>query len=179
MNLNVSEAPDGEVENQPADFTVAPGGTLSLSIPDSIANNPDVDHVVLSDLPAGATVSSGIEDADGNYVISGDLSQNITVNLGSDFEGDVTLSLTGNNVLDTPVDGASESISVEVDDTYAMQGSSADTANGEAVPESESTDWTTADNTGTTVDVMDDSSSFTPVDDPSTTSAPSDDMSGF
>ncbi|WP_197469569.1 hypothetical protein, partial [Oleiphilus sp. HI0125] len=161
ISANVSPAEDGQVDGEAADYTVSPGGSLNIAMPSSISEDDSVDHVIASDLPDGATISNGLEDNDGNYVISGDLSQPIQVSLGDGFEGDVSINVIGYDALDQTVDGASEIISVEVDDAYAAQGSSADGANVNAGSDDQGGgDWTNADNTNAGVDVMDDSSSF-------------------
>jgi len=161
INANVSPAEDGEVDGNAADYTAAPGASLSIAMPSSISGDDSVDHVIVSDLPEGASVTNGLEDSDGNYVVSGDLSQPIQVSLGDGFEGDVSLNVAGFDSMDQPIDGASETIGLEIDDTYAMQGSSADNANVDVGGDDQTGgDWTNADNTDTGVDVMDDSSSF-------------------
>jgi hypothetical protein len=177
ISANVSPAEDGMVEGNVADYTVAPGGSLSIAMPSSISSDGSVDHVIVSDLPAGASVTNGLEDADGNYVVSGDLSQPIQVTLGDGFEGDVSLNVTGYDTMDQPL--ASETIGVEVDDAYAMQGSSADGASTGTGSGETGGDWTTADNTNSGVDAMDDSSSFDSSNDNNVPVDDSNDMSGL
>ena len=177
ISANVSPAEDGMVEGNVADYTVAPGGSLSIAMPSSISSDGSVDHVIVSDLPAGASVTNGLEDADGNYVVSGDLSQPIQVTLGDGFEGDVSLNVTGYDTMDQPL--ASETIGVEVDDAYAMQGSSADGASTGTGTGETGGDWTTADNTNSGVDAMDDSSSFDSSNDNNVPVDDSNDMSGL
>ncbi len=140
------------------DYSAAPGDDFTISIPEDIAGNADVDHVIISDLPEGAEISSGLENEDGDYVISGDLSQPITVTLGDDFEGEIDMQISGYNESDVAVDGATDHLTVDVDADNVMQGSSSDNANlDDASAGDVSGDWTTTDNTDAGVDILDDS----------------------
>ncbi|WP_284204209.1 tandem-95 repeat protein, partial [Psychromonas marina] len=147
---------EGEAE---PDYTVAPGGVVNIAIPDEISGNDSVDHMILSGLPEGVTPQSGVESDEG-YII-GDTSQPITLNIDSSFSGDINVQMSGMSATDQPIDGAVGGSTVEVDTSYEMQGSSADTAapiNSEMA--ADGGDWTTADNTDVAIDVMDDAASF-------------------
>ncbi len=125
------------------DAQAAPGGSVSVSIPTDISGDASVDSVVIGGLPEGATLSSGIDNGDGSYTLSGDLSQPVSMTLGDNFEGTAVLDIQGMDQLNNPVDGAEATTSVEVSSDYALDGSSAD--NAEAIDDTVAADdWTTA-----------------------------------
>ncbi|MGB0937455.1 MAG: tandem-95 repeat protein [Colwellia sp.] len=154
------------------DYNAAPGGSVNISVPTEISSNSDVDHMIISGLPDGVTPQSGIDQGDGEYLISGDLTQPITLNISESATADITMDMSGLNSMDQAVEGATGQVSIDVDPSYEMQGSSAD--NQQMITGSEdnsSGDWTTSDNTDLGVDVLDDSASF---DDSSSTSSSED-----
>jgi len=166
-----SEAPE-------TDYSAAPGDTVSIAIPEDVADNPDVDQVVISDLPEGAEVQGGLENADGDTVITGDLSQPVSVNLGDSFEGDTSITMTGLDANDTPVDGAAAQVTMDVDQAHALSGSSADDAaanNNDLDPASG--DMGSGD-MGDMSGIMDDSN-IGDFDEPDQGSSMDDDYSGF
>ncbi|GAL21269.1 putative hemagglutinin/hemolysin-related protein [Vibrio maritimus] len=148
-------------DDEAADVTAAPGDDVSLSIPDEVASAEGVEQVELSGIPDGASVSGALDNGDGTYTVSGDLSQPVTMSLGDSFEGEAEISFQGVDELDTPIDGASATTTIEVDDQYAMQASSQTPADTSGLHDAGgSGDWTSGDNTDTGVDFTDDSGSF-------------------
>ena len=147
--------------NDTADYTAAPGSDLVIEIPESVAGNDNVDEVVISDLPNDATIEGALENADGDYVVSGDLSQPVTVHLGDTFEGGVDISFTGMDASGQEVPAANDTLNVQIDDQFAMNGSSANNASADSLDGSgdANSDWTSGD-TGTAdngAGIMDDS----------------------
>ncbi|WOT06741.1 tandem-95 repeat protein [Shewanella youngdeokensis] len=143
------------------DYTAAPGGSVNVSIPTEISDNSDVDHLVVSGLPEGVSPESAIEQGEDEYLISGDLSQPITLNIDDSFTGDINMDMSGVNSMDQPIDGANASVIIDVDSSYEMDGSSADSQPmTTGTDDGQSGDWTQSDNTDMGVDVMDDSASY-------------------
>ncbi|MGF1687217.1 cadherin-like domain-containing protein [Photobacterium japonica] len=155
-------AEDG-AQDEPAgaDVTAAPGSEVRLSLPDEITDNADVQQVEISNLPDGASLNTGIADGEGAYTISGDLSQPITMTLPKEGEGTTTIHLEGQTEIGTPVDGAESSITIEVDEAYAMQSGARPSESPQGIQDDTAQgDWTQGDNTNQGVDVMDDSASY-------------------
>ncbi|OAN18060.1 hypothetical protein A3K86_03850 [Photobacterium jeanii] len=149
-----------EESEQGADITAAPGSDVRIDIPDAIAENSDVDQVDISNLPAGSSLSSGIDNQDGSFTISGDLDAPITLTLPEGFEGSADISFVGKDDMGAEVEGAAETLTLDVDDEYAMQ-SGKSAQEGQPMPEeSGQGDWTQGDERDQGVDVMDDSSSY-------------------
>jgi len=145
------------VNDNNSDYTVAPGNSVNIMIDEDIVNNADIDSVVMSGLPDGIEPQNGVELDGGDFVISGELSQPITLDVADEFSGEVTMTLSGIDSQDQPVDGATQEVIIDVDESYAMQGSSANNADPLAIENGgENTDWTTADNSAFVVDPMDD-----------------------
>jgi len=154
------------------DYTAAPGGSVNVSVPTEISSNSDVDHMIISGLPEGVTPQSGIEQSEGEYLISGDLTQPITLNISEGSTGDINMEMSGVNSMDQLVEGATGSVAIDVDPSYEMDGSSADTQQLiTGTEDTSSSDWTATDNTDLGVDVLDDSASF---EDTSSTSSTDD-----
>ncbi|PMH43746.1 hypothetical protein BCU68_12905, partial [Vibrio sp. 10N.286.49.B3] len=152
---------DESEEANDADVTAAPGDTISIAIPDEVSGNDSVDHVEMSGLPEGSTVSGALEGSDGSYTISGDLNQSVSVELPEGYQGTSDIQFQGYDELGTSVDGASASVEVEVDDQYAMQASSgSDQQPDMAASDSSGGDWTTSGGEDAGVDFTDDSGSF-------------------
>ncbi|PTC04172.1 polymer-forming cytoskeletal family protein [Vibrio mediterranei] len=150
-----------DTEDESADVTAAPGTDVNLSIPDEVTSAEGVEQVELSGIPEGASVSGALDNGDGTYTVSGDLSQPVTMSLGDTFEGEASISFQGVDELDTPIEGATATTTIEVDDQYAMQASSqAPTDTSGLQDAGGSGDWTSGDNTDTGVDFTDDSGSF-------------------
>ncbi|MGR5503092.1 tandem-95 repeat protein, partial [Vibrio sp. DNB22_10_4] len=150
-----------ETDTEGADVTAAPGTDVNLSIPDEVTSVEGVEQVELSGIPEGASVSGALDNGDGTYTVSGDLSQPVTMALGDTFEGEASISFQGVDELDTPIEGATATTTIEVDDQYAMQASSqAPTDTSGLQDAGGSGDWTSGDNTDTGVDFTDDSGSF-------------------
>jgi hypothetical protein len=150
-----------ETDTENADVTAAPGTDVNLSIPDEVASSEGVEQVVLSGIPEGASVSGALDNGDGTYTVSGDLSQPVTMSLGDTFEGEASISFQGVDELDTPIEGATATTTIEVDDQYAMQASSQAPTDASGLQDAGgSGDWTSVDNTDTGIDFTDDSGSF-------------------
>jgi hypothetical protein len=159
--VEATAADEADTEDEGADVTAAPGTDVNLSIPDEVTSVEGVEQVELSGIPEGASVSGALDNGDGAYTVSGDLSQPVTMSLGDTFEGEASISFQGIDELDTPVEGATAITTIEVDDQYAMQASSqapTDTSGLQDV--GGSNDWTSGDNTDVGVDFTDDSGSF-------------------
>ncbi|MGR5260440.1 tandem-95 repeat protein, partial [Vibrio astriarenae] len=152
------EASDQESE---ADVTAAPGDTINIAVPDDVAQVEGVDHVEMSGLPEGSTVSGALDSGDGNYTISGDLSQPVSVELPEGFEGNVDVGFQGYDELGSQVDEAQASVTVEVDDQHAMSANQNQDGNTQ-VDSSDGSggDWTTSGGQEAGVDFNDDSGSF-------------------
>jgi hypothetical protein len=171
--VNSSMTLNSTPEVEGFDYNAAPGGSVNISVPTEISSNNDVDHMIVSGLPDGVTPQSGIEQGEGEYLISGDLTQSITLNISEYSTADITMDMSGVNSMDQAVEGATGQVSIDVDSSYEMQGSSAD--NQQMITGSDDNsagDWTTSDNTDLGVDVLDDSASF---DDSSSSTSSSDD----
>ena len=138
-----------------ADYMAAPGDEMIINIPEDIVAMEDVDHVVISDIPEGAEINGGIENADGDTVISGDLSQPVTLSLGESTEGDVTMQISGFDSNDNAVEGASESLTMNISPDNAMVNSTADNAD---TSQMDGQDIAATGTDGGGVDVFDDSS---------------------
>lgn len=155
-----SQSLEIQPENE-ADYTAAPGDTLNIDIPSEISNNDEVEHIQINGLPDGVEPTQGLSDSEGGYVVS-DTSQPITLAIDEAFSGEVRIEMVGMTAMDDPIDGAVGFSIIDVDSSYEMQGTSADSNNAgvQDVDGLQSQDWTTADNTDMSVDVMDDSASF-------------------
>jgi hypothetical protein len=154
-----------ETENEDvddADVTAAPGSTTSVSIPDDVASHDMVEQVEVSGLPEGAVVENSLPGDDGSFIITGDLSQSVSITLGDEFEGVSDIQFQGLDNMGGDVEGAQAEVSIQIDDQYTMQTNSATTpsANASVDNQGQGADWTSGDNTDVGVDVMDDSSSF-------------------
>ncbi|MEZ9370669.1 tandem-95 repeat protein, partial [Shewanella sp. 10N.286.51.B2] len=166
-------------ESEDYDYTAAPGGSVNVFIPTDISSNSEVDHVIISGLPEGVSPQSGIEQGDSEYLITGDLCQPVKLEIPENFSGDINMDMSGVNSMDQPIDGAATSITIDVNSSYEMDGSSADTQQLiTGSDDSNAGDWTSGDNTDLGIDVMDDSASFddsahTTTEDDSTTLADS------
>ncbi|MCL9777583.1 tandem-95 repeat protein, partial [Vibrio methylphosphonaticus] len=148
-------------DDEAADVTAAPGTDVNLSIPDEVASAEGVEQVELSGIPDGASVSGALDNGDGTYTVSGDLSQPVSMSLGDSFQGEASISFQGVDELDTPIEGASATTTIEVDEQHAMQASSqAPTDTSGLQDAGGSGDWTSGDNTDTGIDFTDDSGSF-------------------
>ena len=113
--------------------------------------------MIISDLPDGATIDGAMETADGDYVVSGDLSQPVTVNLGDNFEGNADISLSGVDASGNAVPEASETVTIQVDDQFAMDSSTSDQADNNLADnlDNGSGDWTSDDGGAGTSDIPD------------------------
>jgi hypothetical protein len=159
--VEATSTDETDTEDESADVTAAPGTDVNLSIPDEVTSTEGVEQVELSGIPEGASVSGALDNGDGTYTVSGDLSQPVTMSLGDTFEGEASISFQGVDELDTPIEGATATTTIEVDDQYAMQASSqAPTDTSGLQDAGGSGDWTSGDNTDTGVDFTDDSGSF-------------------
>jgi hypothetical protein len=153
------------------DVTVAPGGTTGVAIPDEVSGNLSVEEIEVSGLPEGATVENGLPTDDGNFIVTGDLTQPISISFGDTFEGTSSINFQGLDSLGNNVPDAQASVTVEVDDQYAMQsGGGASSTDVVIDTAADATDWTSSDQSNVGVDVMDDSSSFDNADSTSTDS---------
>ena len=144
LNLAV-ETPESEVSE--IDMTAAPGDVLRISIPEGVSSNEDLDHIIVSNLPEGSSLSSGIDNGDGSYTLSGDLSQPVTVNLDASFEGQASISIHGHDSNDQPIDGAHSDITIDVDGGYALQDNSGNLVSNEVdySANNDLDDWTNFD----------------------------------
>ncbi|MCG9628995.1 tandem-95 repeat protein [Vibrio mediterranei] len=141
------------------DVTIAPGDVISLETPEAASSSNEVDHIVVTGLPNDAEVTGGLDNGDGSYTISGDLTQPLTVSFRDSFEGQVDVNYQGVDELDAPIEGASETLQIDVNEQYALQS----TQSGQTVSteqQQQGTDWTQSDNTQVAVDFTDDSGSF-------------------
>ncbi|ELA8362196.1 TPA: tandem-95 repeat protein [Vibrio alginolyticus] len=147
-------------EESAADVTAAPGGTISISVPDEVSGNESVDYAEMSGLPDGASVSNALDNGDGSFTLSGNLNQPVSVDLPEGYEGTSEIQFQGYDELGSAVEGASGTVEVEVDDQYTMQGSAQDQQPDMAGMESGGSDWTSAGGQDQGVDFTDDSGSF-------------------
>nr|WP_086937415.1 tandem-95 repeat protein [Thaumasiovibrio occultus] len=144
------------------DITAAPNGSATISLPDEVTSNPEVESVEVTGLPEGSEVSGALE-VDGAYIVSGDLSQPLTVNFGESFQGTTDIEFTGLDSTDVAVDGAQSSLTLEVDESHEMSASSSASKSNVDMNSDQTdsnSDWTQADQSDMGIDVMDDSSSF-------------------
>ncbi|WP_428651714.1 cadherin-like domain-containing protein [Photobacterium satsumensis] len=149
-------------EGSDSDLMAAPGSNVHFEVPDDVAENPDVTQVEISELPDGATIANALLNPDGSYTVSGNLSKPILMKLSDEFEGEATIQFEGQTELGIAVEGASATVTIEVDDEHAMQANQGNNANQPAMQDErgQNGDWTQGDNTNQGVDVMDDSSSY-------------------
>ncbi|MDR9826275.1 tandem-95 repeat protein, partial [Vibrio sp. FNV 38] len=148
-------------EDAEVDMTAAPGDTINISIPDEVGSNDDVDHVEMSGLPEGANVTGALDSGDGNYTISGDLSQPVTVDLPDGFEGNLDVGFQGVDELGSNVDEAQASVSIEVDEQHTMSSSQSQDQDPNQMDSSQAgDDWTSSGGQDEGVDFNDDSSSY-------------------
>ncbi|AYV19805.1 tandem-95 repeat protein [Vibrio mediterranei] len=150
--------PDNTETDDSFDVTVAPGDVINLETPEAASSSNEVDHIVVTGLPNDAEVTGGLDNGDGSYTISGDLTQPLTVSFSDAFEGQVDVNYQGVDELDAPIEGASETLQIDVSEQYALQS----TQSGQTVSteQQQGTDWTQSDNTQVNVDFTDDSGSF-------------------
>jgi hypothetical protein len=158
--VEATAADETDNEDEGVDVTAAPGTDVNLSIPDEVMSAEGVEQVELSGIPEGASVSGALDNGDGTYTVSGDLSQVVTLSLSDAFEGEASISFQGVDELDTPIEGATATTTIEVDDQYAMQASSQAPETSGLQDAGGNGDWTSGDNTDTGVDFTDDSGSF-------------------
>lgn len=162
---NAAESSDisesGE-EGSDSDLTAAPGNNVHFEVPDDVAENPDVTQVEISELPDGATIANALLNPDGSYTVSGNLSKPLLMKLSDEFEGEATIQFEGQSELGVAVEGASATVTIDVDDEHAMQSNQGNKAKQPAMQDDrgQNGDWTQGDNTNQGVDVMDDSSSY-------------------
>ncbi|WP_435532831.1 tandem-95 repeat protein [Vibrio hippocampi] len=144
------------------DMTAAPGDTINIAIPDEVGSHDDVDHVEMSGLPDGSNVSGALDNGDGNYTISGDLSQPVSVELPEGFEGNLDVGFQGVDELGSNVDDAQASVPIEVDEQHTMSSSQNQDQNANQMDASEGSggDWTSSGGQDEGVDFNDDSGSF-------------------
>ncbi|WP_051333590.1 tandem-95 repeat protein [Aliagarivorans marinus] len=160
-----AEAGGGEVDasdEESFDMEVAPGGDFNLSIPGDVGGADGVESVEITGFPEGTQVSGAIE-TDGGYMVSGDLSQPVSVNLADDYEGELTVEFAGLDSNDDPVEGANFSINIDVSEDHEMSSQQGAGSGNDPFAEGEGAsggDWTSAEQSDEGVDVMDDSSSF-------------------
>ena len=95
---------------------------MQLDIPDEVTGDSEVSQVEIDGLPEGATLPDALLNNDGSYTVTGDLSKPVAMNLSDDFEGEATITFEGQKDMGEAVEGASGSVTIEVDDDYAMQG---------------------------------------------------------
>ncbi|MCL1124268.1 tandem-95 repeat protein [Shewanella surugensis] len=143
------------------DITAAPGAEISVPISAEIAHDDAVDHIIISSLPDGASVSGGLEQPDGSVMLTGDLLIPVKMNLGDNFEGVAEIHLQGFDGHDNAISEASVNVSLEVSEQYALDSSSRPDVEDIDKPTSEQRgDWTDSNNTHMDVDAMDDSTGF-------------------
>ncbi|MCQ1060947.1 tandem-95 repeat protein, partial [Photobacterium sp. ZSDE20] len=157
-----NDSSDSDDAGGESDLTAAPGNNVHLEIPDDVAENPDVTQVEISELPDGATIANALLNSDGSYTVSGNLSKPLLMKLSDEFEGEATIQFEGQTDLGAAVEGASATVTIDVDDEHAMQASQGKNANQPEMQDEQGQngDWTQGDNSNQGVDVMDDSSSY-------------------
>ncbi|MGF1870524.1 tandem-95 repeat protein [Photobacterium indicum] len=161
--LDAQVAQDNDVTNDSeADITAAPGSTVRIDIPDDVTANPDVEQVEISNLPEGATISNGILNDDGSYTISGNLSRPVKIELADENEGKEEITFEGQSEIGTPIEGATGTVTIEVDDDHAMHSGHRGNDNSRGMHDEDDSkgDWMQGDNRDQGVDVMDDSASY-------------------
>ncbi|UJF20370.1 cadherin-like domain-containing protein (plasmid) [Vibrio sp. SS-MA-C1-2] len=150
-----------------ADIMAAPGDDLHVDIPTSISSNQDVDYVEISGLPEGAEVTGALDNSDGTYTISGDLTQDVCITLGDTYQGSADLQFQGYDSLNSLVPDTQETISLDVDEQYAGASSpSTAVSDADHFDDHESHDWISAgdSNNGIDIDFTDDSQSHSSPD---------------
>lgn len=157
-----SDISESGEEGSDSDLMAAPGSNVHFEVPDDVAENPDVTQVEISELPDGATIANALLNPDGSYTVSGNLSKPLLMKLSDEFEGEASIQFEGQTELGVAVEGASATVTIEVDDEHAMQANLGNNANQPAMQDErgQNGDWTQGDNTNQGVDVMDDSSSY-------------------
>jgi large repetitive protein len=163
VTLDAQAAQDNDVTNDSeADITAAPGSTVRIDIPDDVTANPDVEQVEISNLPEGATISNGILNDDGSYTISGNLSRPVKIELADENEGKEEITFEGQSEVGTPIEGATGTVTIEVDDDHAMHSGHRGNDNSRGMHDEDDSkgDWMQGDNRDQGVDVMDDSASY-------------------
>lgn len=163
VTLDAQAAQDNDITNDSeADITAAPGSTVRIDIPDDVTANPDVEQVEISNLPEGATISNGILNDDGSYTISGNLSRPVKIELADENEGKEEITFEGQSEIGTPIEGATGTVTIEVDDDHAMHSGHRGNDNSRGMHDEDDSkgDWMQGDNRDQGVDVMDDSASY-------------------
>ncbi|MGV2989008.1 tandem-95 repeat protein, partial [Vibrio sp. E150_011] len=160
MRVDDTESENSETAINQSDITAAPGDEININAPDDVSSAEGVEHIVIRDLPEGAEINGALNDGEGGYTISGDLTQPVTLVLGDDFEGQATLTFQGYDELDSPVDSASGTLQLDIDDQYSMQSSTQQTQDTSSLQQTNGSDWTQSDNTQVDIDFTDDSGSF-------------------
>ncbi|CAG23614.1 hypothetical protein PBPRB1754 [Photobacterium profundum SS9] len=163
VTLDAQAAQDNDATNDSeADITAAPGSTIRIDIPDDVTSNSDVDQVEISNLPEGATISNGILNDDGSYTISGNLSRPVKIELADENEGKEEITFEGQSEIGTPIEGATCTVTIEVDDNHAMQSGHRGNDNSRGMHDEDDSkgDWMQGDNRDQGVDAMDDSASY-------------------
>ena len=172
QSASVSDEVDSSIESS-VDITAAPGDEVEISAPDEVTSVDGVDYITVTNLPEGAEINGALSDGEGGYTISGDLSQSVTLVLDDQYEGSANLSFQGFDDLDAPVEGATATLDLDIDEQYSMQASSQQNQDTSSLQQANGGDWTQSDNTQVDVDFTDDTGSFG-TDDNSGTSTQSD-----
>ncbi|MGK0250120.1 MAG: hypothetical protein ACI910_002889, partial [Oleispira sp.] len=163
VTLDAQAAQDNDATNDnEADITAAPGSTVRIDIPDDVTANSDVEQVEISNLPEGATISNGILNDDGSYTISGNLSRPVKIELADKNEGKEEITFEGQSEMGTPIEGATGTVTIEVDDDHAMHSGHRGNDNSRGMHDEDDSkgDWMQGDNRDQGVDAMDDSASY-------------------
>ncbi|WP_299005796.1 tandem-95 repeat protein [uncultured Shewanella sp.] len=143
------------------DFTAAPGGEVRMKVPEEIlADQEDMDYVLISNLPEDANVLGGIEQDDGSVMMTGDLSQSVIVHFGDHFSGELGVHFQAYDGLDKPISDASHDVNIKVSEEYALGSGPIENVPDIDMITDQPQGWTQADARDKGVDVMDDSTGF-------------------
>ncbi|MGF1751873.1 tandem-95 repeat protein [Vibrio cionasavignyae] len=159
QSTNLNDEVSSNIESS-VDITAAPGDEVEISSPEEVTSVDGVDYITVTNLPEGAEINGALSDGEGGYTISGDLSQSVTLVLDDQYEGSANLSFQGFDDLDAPVEGATATLELDIDEQYSMQASSQQNQDTSSLQQTDGADWTQSDNTQVDVDFTDDTGSF-------------------
>ena len=145
------------MNEEDTDIMVSPGSTISINIPEEIISNESIDHVDILGIPNGATINQGLDNGDGSYTFSGDLTQPLSIELPESYEGINEIIFNGFDELDNAIDGTSNTLILDINSNYTNQSNNDNQVADIDSNEFESRDWTNMENDDKHIDFTDDS----------------------
>ncbi|WP_428469470.1 cadherin-like domain-containing protein [Photobacterium minamisatsumaniensis] len=132
-----------QIESSEADYYGVSGDSLEIAIPENITDQPEVDVVVISGLEDGVSVESALDNGDGSFTVSGD--DSFTLSAESEFSGELDITMTGFDNMGDPVEGASDTVTVNFDDDN-IGNTSPQSSEQQDDQQDQETDWTQDNN---------------------------------